>query len=354
MRREPEELRLLEIRGDHEHAEQQDDHVQIDRVERGIPGRQPADHDHRDGSDHRARRSIEPEEVELTTRDDEVRQAENDERRAGHEAEHTPPATPSAQAGDTREAVIASQSTESRPARVTSLRRWLGADSLVIHFVVIFALFVGGMWRLERMEAGKHHIDLAVALPPPPAPAGGPARAKTTFEHKPQRHVAKEPVQPTARVIETPVTTGSEIGTGTGSGSGSGSGSADSTGPCTEDCGETPAPKLERVVVATPITIAPVVLRGLRISGETQLQPPDTVKTAMMRDGGTRTIATFKVCLAASGAVESVAMLRPSGYPGYDAVLVDGLRAWRYRPYSVRRARYHPGYAGWSLFFARG
>ena len=32
VRREPEELRLLEVRGDHEHAEQQDDDVQIDRV----------------------------------------------------------------------------------------------------------------------------------------------------------------------------------------------------------------------------------------------------------------------------------------------------------------------------------
>ncbi len=217
------------------------------------------------------------------------------------------------------------------------MRRWLVAVSLVIHFAVIFTLFVTGMWRLERMEAGKHHIDLAVAPMPAPAPAGGSPRATPKFEHKPTPHLVHEVVQPTPRVIEAAPAMAPDTGTGDGSGSGlgSGSGSAGDTGPCTEHCGE--APQQPPVVAEKKqvTTIPPVVLRGLRIRGETQLQPPDVIKTTMMRDGTTRSMATFKVCLAATGDVTSVVMLRSSGYAGYDAVLTAGLATWGYRPYTL-------------------
>jgi len=77
------------------------------------------------------------------------------------------------------------------------------------------------------------------------------------------------------------------------------------------------------------------VIQGLRIAGETQLHPPDPVKTAMLRDGKSRVVAMLEVCLDARGAVSRVTPRKSSGYPAYDAVLLQGARAWRYRPYAI-------------------
>src|SRR5438552_2969837 len=51
--------------------------------------------------------------------------------------------------------------------RVSAMRRWLVIVSLAFHFVLIAVLFVVGAWRLDRLEAGRHKIDLAVQLQPP-------------------------------------------------------------------------------------------------------------------------------------------------------------------------------------------
>ena len=129
------------------------------------------------------------------------------------------------------------------------------------------------------------------------------------------KHTATEPVQPTPppevkpEVAATLPGEGSGGGSGSDVGPGSGSGSATSVGTCTENCGqgpvEKPLPKNDK-----PIVISPVMLRELRISGETQIQPPDPVKTTMMRDGTTKTRSTFKICLSIAGDVSDVRMLK--------------------------------------------
>jgi periplasmic protein TonB len=215
-------------------------------------------------------------------------------------------------------------------------RHWLVGVSLVLHIAVIFGLFVAGMWRVDQLDPAKHHIDLAVQLPPPPAPSGGPTLKAQPFTPRTPRHVVHEPVQIEKPVTEVPSTeTG---GPGLGSGIGSGDGPPDSDGPCLTDCGPgsaaAPAP-VQVTPPPAPASIPPTVLRGLRISGETQIQANDNVKTEMRRDGKDEVKAMFKVCLDTHGDVGSLSMLRSSGYSAYDADLLAAIRGWRYRPYLV-------------------
>jgi TonB family protein len=86
---------------------------------------------------------------------------------------------------------------------------------------------------------------------------------------------------------------------------------------------------------AAPIVVPPTVIKGLRTSGETQIHPPDPVKTAMLRDGRPSVVATIRVCVGTDGTVSSLKFLKSSGYAGYDAALDDGLRRWRYRAYVI-------------------
>jgi TonB family protein len=81
--------------------------------------------------------------------------------------------------------------------------------------------------------------------------------------------------------------------------------------------------------------VPPTVLKGLRISGETQVHPSATEKTAILRDGKTRISATYRVCVGTGGEVTSVSAVKEAGYAGYDAALVSALTAWRYRPYEI-------------------
>jgi TonB family protein len=78
-----------------------------------------------------------------------------------------------------------------------------------------------------------------------------------------------------------------------------------------------------------------MVLQGMRISGETQIQAPDTVKTMMMRDGKDRTVGALKLCIATDGGIKSVAIASSTKYEAYDAKLVATARSWRYKPYTV-------------------
>ncbi len=218
--------------------------------------------------------------------------------------------------------------------------RWLVPTSLAAHGVVLLALYVGSLWRLERLDLGRQSFDLAVAPPPPaPAPAGGQAAAVPALVPKKKKKVATgivapKPVEPDVKPDVT--------GTGSGSGSGTGSGSSDLPGTCVgDDCGPPdsdtkqpdPPPRHDEVVKQVPVP--PATLKALRISGDTQLAPPDVIKTQIARDGQTRVSATLKVCLGAAGEITTVAVQRSSGYGGYDERLVEGVRAWRYRPYTI-------------------
>lgn len=251
-------------------------------------------------------------------------------------------------------------------------RRYLIGFSLLAHLGIGITAFVSGIWKLERLDAPRGTFALAVMTPPAPPPEGGHAAgpAPALEPKKKPKKIAKNtqpppvPPEPTATTATTTAATstaadGEGEGEGDGEGRGRGPGIADGA-PCTFDCPEVAAAVCgDRAVggreqcddgnqvggdgcsatclVEPPKTtfLAPSMLGALRIAGETQIVPPDTVKTAMLRDGRERTAGTIKVCIDASGRVSSVTMAASTKYPAYDAALVGSARGWRYRPHTV-------------------
>lgn len=257
-------------------------------------------------------------------------------------------------------------------------RRWLIVLSLLAHVGLGLFLFVTGIWRIERLDyRHRASLGLAVMIPPGlPDEGGASAAAKpTTPKRRDRREVVKEPRQPERRVLEKPETApaiaatlpGEGEGTGTGSGTGSGSGDQPGDGegvPCEPGvpCGDGASSALPNPVCGNALResgetcddgnltsgdgcsascrvetqiVAPTVLQGLRTAGDTQVHPPDVVKTTMLRDGKQRTTGVLKVCIATDGAVSSVSVQATTKYAEYDARLAAAARSWRYRPYTV-------------------
>jgi hypothetical protein len=220
------------------------------------------------------------------------------------------------------------------------MRRWLVLVSAILHITLVLGLFVAGFWHLEQLDRPKLSVALSQPLPRPPAPAGGAAPAKApTLTHK---HIVHDTVLPEERRVETAKPLESVTpcgGEGSGEGSGRGSGDPPTPGECTENCGEgSGSATVEKTVVVEKkkdTFVAPEVIRGLRLSGETQIHPSDVDKTAMARDGRDRIIAVFKTCVSEAGDVASVSMMRSSGYPAYDQLLANALHGWRYKPYEI-------------------
>jgi hypothetical protein len=224
------------------------------------------------------------------------------------------------------------------------MRRWLVVPSIAVHITLIIGLLFLGAWHLDKLEAGK--VRVVIGYPDPPrteAEAAGSPRKPTPFIPKtPPRVIPPVIVTPPDRsepkdeIPTTPTTgTGNGLGSGEGSGSGSGSGSGtDPKGECTENC-DPPAKKATPAIKEQNIVVPPKVLTGLFRDGDRQPQPADVTKTEMHRDGHDRSIASFEICLGASGNVTSSRQLRSSGYPAYDSVLTSAIAGWHYNPYTV-------------------
>ena len=220
------------------------------------------------------------------------------------------------------------------------MRRRILIVSIVFHATLFVTMFAVGIWDIERVEAGKLTVSIGTPLPPPPAPSGGASPSKApTFTHQ---HILHETTQPEPRHIDQPATTPSEVpgnGSGGGSGSGSGSGDGSATGQCTENCGPPDSTGSGAGSGSgdhkKTVVLPPTVLKGLRVSGETQIHPSDIVKTQMLHDGHAKVSAVFKVCVGVDGSVDGVTQLKSSGYATYDQELVGAIRAWGYKPYKI-------------------
>jgi TonB family protein len=165
---------------------------------------------------------------------------------------------------------------------------------------------------------------------------------------KPPKVVVKEPRQPRPRLRDELTITTEAPGTGTatggqGRGTGPGTGDGPATGePCDQalgPCGTVPValtlPELPPPPPPPVRDVTPEILRGLRIRGETAIHPPREVYDEMAAARQYRTTATIKLCLAPSGAVSSVSVLKSTAYPAYDRRLVETAGRWIYRPYTV-------------------
>lgn len=254
-------------------------------------------------------------------------------------------------------------------------RRWLITFSLLAHTGLGFGLFVAGVWRIERLDPPRLQFVMGVSLPAGAEPEGGSSKAAAEEMVRKKKEKKKRlvtdtqpvPKEVTAPQIATADTTG-ELGTGAGKGSGSGDtdgppggercddpmGCTDGTsggnggdpvcGNGTKEAGETcddgnasagdGCSATCKVEVKT-LFVAPTVLQGLRLSGETQVHAPDTVKTTMLRDGREKAVGVLKLCIAGDGGISSVSIVASTKYEAYDAKLVAAARAWRYEPYTV-------------------
>lgn len=249
-------------------------------------------------------------------------------------------------------------------------RRWLIGFSLLAHLGLGIAVVVSGLWRIERLDdTSRAALGIAVMTPPAPPPEGGHASGPLPeLTPKKKKRIVHDtqpaPRQPEAAPAPATTTSTSAASDGEGEGDGDGEGKARGPGitgglPCVLDCDPPTGVCGDRVVDAGEqcddgnragndgcsatclleppprAVVSPSVLGALRISGETQIVPPDTVKTTMLRDGRGRTLGTLKVCIDAAGRVASVAVAGSTKYPAYDATLVRAVRAWRYRPHAV-------------------
>jgi TonB family protein len=239
--------------------------------------------------------------------------------------------------------------------------RWLIAVSMTAHVCVAGGLFATGIWQLERLHADKLHVELRAPLAMP-APAGRVTGTPTPvpIPHPPPRPHPPVIVQPSNPPTPETTSTGEWA-----DGGGGGSGDPNATGKCLENCGDQPAAPVcgngsredgEQCddgntldgdgcsatcrIEAKPqppaiATVAPNVLQGLRVSGDTQVRPNDGTQQQMVHDGTSRVIGVVKLCLAADGGVSSANVLRSTKYPDYDQRLLAAVQGWRYQPYSV-------------------
>ncbi len=83
-----------------------------------------------------------------------------------------------------------------------------------------------------------------------------------------------------------------------------------------------------------PQNVPPSLLEAQRIAGTKLIEPDPSTKTAAARNG-TRLVGSFKLCVAATGAVFSVTQLKSTGYAFYDAKILSEMHSWKYRPYMI-------------------
>ncbi len=87
---------------------------------------------------------------------------------------------------------------------------------------------------------------------------------------------------------------------------------------------------------APPQNVSPTLIEVNRIAGDKAITPDDVTKVAIMQSGKDRIIASFKLCVKDTGDINTVSMLKSSGFPAYDTKIMTEMRSnWRYRPYQV-------------------
>jgi serine/threonine protein kinase len=97
-----------------------------------------------------------------------------------------------------------------------------------------------------------------------------------------------------------------------------------------------PAPPPSPAPPVPPTTVAPTVLDANRIGGDKDIAPDDNTQTEIGRSGITSISGSFKICLTAEGAINTVSLLKSTGFPAYDAKIQETIRkTWRYRPFMV-------------------
>jgi hypothetical protein len=172
--------------------------------------------------------------------------------------------------------------------------------------------------RKGRPAAITRPAARAAEPPPPPSKQDRPTRvAMATTDsatHAPDAGVAEEPHRPAA-----PPPPPAPVQTSTP----------------TAVAAAVPPPTPQTAPVA-PTVVAPTALDANRIAGDKSIAPDEATMDAITRAGADKVISSYKVCITAEGAINTVSLLKSSGFPAYDEKIQATIRRdWRYRPYLV-------------------
>jgi hypothetical protein len=92
-----------------------------------------------------------------------------------------------------------------------------------------------------------------------------------------------------------------------------------------------PPPPLEE-------NVSPTLLEKYRTAGAKEILPDDDTKTEIGRSGKAKVVGAWKLCLAESGEIARVTMLKSSGFGKYDTTIAATIRdTWKYKPYQTNR-----------------
>lgn len=256
-------------------------------------------------------------------------------------------------------------------------RRYLIIVSVAAHAALGVGIFVSGIWKIERLDY-QHRASLTLGALMPPGEAGGgegekqEAKQEKKKDQKKTKTKVKEPRQ--VEKLQRDEADDVALET-TGGGGGEGEGEGPGVGPATggggggtcdplvdpDQCQGPPAApqaacgnrvleakeecddgnlldgdKCSATCTIEQLNVPPQILTGLRTSGETQIVPPDPVKTEMLRGGKDRTVGSFKLCIDRAGTISAIAPIGGgTKYPAYDSKIVSTMRAWRYDAYRV-------------------
>ena len=212
--------------------------------------------------------------------------------------------------------------------------------SIAVHVGALILLVSTALWRVDKL--GVDDQPLMVAGGP-----GAPISDGVEEAAEPERPKKKSGPRRTARVTTQAASAAAseEDGGGDDTGGGDGQGPGDGLGlglfPCAE--GGSCSPILDQANKAPPprpkveeetIVVAQLI-EGGRIEGNPRIEPPDSVRQAMVRAGQEMVRGNVKMCLDRQGNVRSLRVLRSTGHAEYDQRLLAGMRSWRYRPYRL-------------------
>jgi TonB family protein len=84
-----------------------------------------------------------------------------------------------------------------------------------------------------------------------------------------------------------------------------------------------------------PQNVPPTALGSYRIAGTTKIVPNAATQRGIAASGKNRIVSSVKYCIDEAGAISSTKFLKSSGFPDYDATILAGIEAWRFKPYVI-------------------
>ena len=84
-----------------------------------------------------------------------------------------------------------------------------------------------------------------------------------------------------------------------------------------------------------PSVMPPHLFEAHRRTGDPNVFPDDATKAAIAAAGVTRVLVPVKVCVDRDGVVSTAKVLKASGFPAYDDLVVRHIAGWTYEPFTI-------------------